>query len=663
MQHSDEFGQIFELGGALGRALPDFTPRKSQRRMAEAVQEALAARARLMVEAGTGTGKTFAYLVPALLSGLRVLISTGTRTLQDQLFTRDLPLVSRAIGRGVKVALLKGRANYLCRHRLLQAGDAPDNAELDLRAAHGGYAPRDNRRGLVAQVSAWAAATRIGDLAELPELTDTHPLRPRISSTRENCLGSRCGEFARCHVFAARRTAAEADIVVVNHHLLLADLALKEDGYGDLLPSADAVILDEAHQIPDLAAQFFGVSLGSRQIETLLHDTRAELRSIAADSLLHAAEQGLLQRLSLLLADLAPRLGVGRWPWEAQAAKLDEHAAELSPLLEEYAQQLEQLDAGEGVAHCAERARLLCSALQRVAFADVDDGARTVEISARSVSLQLLPFDIAPRFTAMLNARPCGWIFTSATLSVGADFSHFANRLGLQEARSLQIASPFDYERQGLLYLPTGMPDPSASDYTAAVCAVAADLVDAGDGGAFVLFTSHRALAHAAQLLRERWGRAAAWPLLVQGEAPREQLLREFRASGHAVLLGTASFWEGVDVKGDALRLVVIDKLPFTSPDDALTRARIQHIRKLGGNAFKEYQLPEAALALKQGVGRLIRSEDDEGVVAICDPRLTARHYGRTLLAALPPLRPSIERDEALRFLRKRRPLRAARVG
>jgi ATP-dependent DNA helicase DinG len=665
MQHSEEatggaLGEVFGAGGVLARALPDFLPRTAQRRMAEAVQLALGSRGRLMVEAGTGTGKTFAYLVPALLSGLRILISTGTRTLQDQLFTRDLPLVSRAIGRGVKVALLKGRANYLCRQRLLQAEDAHASAELDLRGAADG---RKHARGMVAQVMTWAAATRSGDLAELPELPDSHPLRPRISSTRDNCLGSRCPEFSRCHVFAARRTAAEADIVVVNHHLLLADLALKEDGYGDLLPSADAVILDEAHQIPDLAAQFFGVSLGSRQVETLLQDARAELHSIAADSLLQAAERSLQQQLTVLQADLALLLGNGRWAWESRAALLEAHCGDLLRALEEYATQLEQLDAGEGIAHCAGRARLLCAALERIALAGLDEGARTIEINTRSVALQLLPFDIAPRFRALLDARPCGWIFTSATLSVGSDFSHFANRLGLQHAQSLQIASPFDYERQGLLLLPQGMPDPAAPEFSAAVCAQAAALIEAADGGAFLLFTSHRALLRAAQLLRERWGRSSAWPMLVQGEAPREQLLREFRASGHAVLLGTASFWEGVDVKGDALRLVVIDKLPFTSPDDPLTRARIEHIRNSGGNPFRDYQLPEAALALKQGVGRLIRSEDDAGVVAICDPRLTARHYGRTLLAALPPLRPSVDCDEALRFLRRRRPVRPALAG
>jgi ATP-dependent DNA helicase DinG len=665
MQHGgdgqgSELGEVFAGGGALARALPDFLPRVAQRRMAEAVQLTLATRGRLLVEAGTGTGKTFAYLVPALLSGLRILISTGTRTLQDQLFSRDLPLVSRAIGRGVKVALLKGRANYLCRQRLLQSDDAHASAELDLRGAADG---RRHGRGMVAQVVSWAAATRTGDLAELPELPDSHPLRPRISSTRDNCLGSRCAEFSRCHVFAARRTAAEADIVVVNHHLLLADLALKEDGYGDLLPSADAMILDEAHQIPDLAAQFFGISFGTRQVESLLQDARAELHSVAADALLQAAEEALLQQLAALQAQLVPRLGSGRWPWEPQASLLDGHCGQLLRALQDYATQLEQLDAGEGVAQCAGRARVLCACLEGVAFAAREDGARTVEINTRSISLQLLPFDIAPRFRALLDARACGWIFTSATLSVGSDFSHFANRLGLEHAQSLQIASPFDYERQGLLLLPQGMPDPAAPDHTAAVCEQAAALISAADGGAFLLFTSHRALLRAALLLRERWSRGSDWPLLVQGEAPREQLLREFRASGHAVLLGTASFWEGVDVKGDALRLVVIDKLPFTSPDDALTRARIEHIRNSGGNPFRDYQLPEAALALKQGVGRLIRSEDDTGVVAIFDPRLTARHYGRALLAALPPLRPVTDCDEALRFLRARRPARPALAG
>jgi ATP-dependent DNA helicase DinG len=632
--------EVFGPSGPLKRSLPGYTPRRSQLAMAARIANAVAQRAPLVVEAGTGTGKTFAYLVPALLSGKRVLVSTGTRTLQDQLFNKDLPLVAGAIGVPARVALLKGRSNYLCSYRLAQLGQAGQQRSL--------VAPKDRT---LARVERWAMSTRSGDLAEVPDLGDAHPLWPQITSTRENCLGSRCPHIGRCHVVEARKRAIEADVVIVNHHLLLADLALKEDGFGDLLGAADAVIIDEAHQIPDLATQFFGARFGSRQVELLVRDVRQEL------ALLHAPARTLAEELAGVergLAALAEVLrGAPRPEWLAADTPFADAAQAVTEALHALAAGLSEQAREPGIQQTAARATELGARLVQITQAEEHEGARSVELTQRGFSLSLLPFDVAERFAAFTRGTRAAWVFTSATLSVGEDFTHFTSRLGMNDAETLAIASPFDFESQALLYLPPGMPDPASPAHTQAVIDTCVPLLEASAGGAFVLFTSHRALQRAAQLMRERWTELGEFPLLVQGEAPREQLLRTFRESGNAVLLGTASFWEGVDVKGDALRLVVIEKLPFASPDDALTRARIEHLKATGGNAFREYQLPEAALALKQGVGRLIRSETDRGVVAICDPRLIDKPYGRVFRASLPPMPVTRAVDDAEKFLRR----------
>jgi ATP-dependent DNA helicase DinG len=630
-----DLDDVFGPQGPLKRSLPGYTPRRSQIAMADRVARALANRAPLVVEAGTGTGKTFAYLVPALLSGRRVLVSTGTRTLQDQLFSKDLPLVAGAIGVPARVALLKGRSNYLCDYRLRQLGGQRSFAGA--------------RDRTLARVERWATATRTGDLAEVPGLSDAHPLWPQVTSTRDNCLGARCPQIGRCHVVEARRRAAESDIVIVNHHLLLADLALKEDGFGDLLGTADAIIIDEAHQIPDLATQFFGARFGSRQVELLVRDARQEMAQARVD-----APDGELTAVEKALAALAEVLRVTPRPdWLAADTPLADAAGSLSQSLRGLAAALDDRSREPGVAQSAARATELAARLDAITQAEEHEGARSVELTQRGFSLSLLPFDVAPRFAAMAGGTRASWVFTSATLSVGEDFTHFTARLGMQEAETLAIPSPFDFESQALLYLPPKLPDPASPAHTVAVVDVAVPLIEASAGGAFVLFTSHRALQRAADLLRAQWATLGDYPLLVQGEAPREQLLRSFRESGNAVLLGTASFWEGVDVKGDALRLVVIEKLPFASPDDALTRARIEHLKATGGNAFREYQLPEAALALKQGVGRLIRSETDRGVVVICDPRLVDKPYGRVFRASLPPMPVTRVAHEAESFLRR----------
>jgi ATP-dependent DNA helicase DinG len=660
---------IFGQGGPLERALPDFRVRREQLRMAERVAAALEGRETVVVEAGTGTGKTFAYLVPAMLSGTRVLISTGTRTLQDQLYSKDLPLVSAALGRPARVALLKGRANYLCRYRLAAAAAMSEQLTMIDGKAGG---PRASR-AMLTRIARWARTTGSGDLAEVGGLSDSHPVWAQVTSTRETCLGQRCPEISRCHVALARREALDADIVIVNHHLLLADLALKEDGFGDLLGSADAVILDEAHQIPDLATQFFGASVSSRQIESLLKDVQLELRKRPAGSAApREADPGVLadhqRRVEEDLRELrASGLPAGsavaatRMAWTGHSARFGDVAHELSESLGQLGDQLAALDDDAAITQLAARAADLAANLSRIAATDELEGARAIEVTARGITLSLMPFDISARFRALIEARRGAWIFTSATLSLGEEFGHFTGRLGIAECSTLRIDSPFDHERQSLLYLPERMPEPRSPDYVAAVIDTALPLIEAAGGGAFVLFTSHRALAQGAALVRARWDGATPHRLFVQGEAPRERLLQEFREDGNGVLLGTASFWEGVDVKGEALRLVVIEKLPFASPDDPLVRARIEHLNATGANAFRDYQLPEAALALKQGAGRLIRSEDDYGVVVICDPRMLARSYGRVFLAALPPMTVTQDPDEVRRFLRKHAPRPASR--
>ncbi len=651
---------ILGADGPLTRLLPAFRPRPAQQQMAARVDAALRAREILLVEAGTGTGKTYAYLVPALLSGLRILISTGTRTLQDQLFHRDLPLLAAALGRPARVALLKGRSNYLCRARLADIGRQEQLLPVSADA-------------LLARIRDWSAGTRSGDLAELPEFSDTHPLRADITSTRDNCSGTRCSEIGRCHVFEARRAAMEADIVVVNHHLLLADMALKEEGFGDLLPSVDAVVLDEAHQLPDLASEFFGVSVSSRQFELLLADLRRELGA-AGIALRESAR--LCAQLERPLAAAQATLGRAERHLSWRELREDARAAlrALQHSSRELAAQLDAPGAQPGLQACGVRARALALGLGQIideapeqGGADIDTdtdtdaagagatvsvaGARTVTTYARGFALRLLPYEIARRFQAQLTQAGNAWIFTSATLAVGDDFSHFASRLGLDEAATLRFDSPFDFSRQALLYLPRGLPQPSDPAYGDAVIDLAQPLIAGADGGAFVLFTSHRALRHAAQRLAGAL--PAELPLLVQGTAPREQLLRRFRASGRAVLLGTASFWEGVDVQGPALRLVIIDKLPFASPEDPVVRARIEYLTAQGANAFRDYQLPEAVLALKQGVGRLIRSEQDHGVVVICDPRMSERGYGRIFRASLPPMATTHSGEVTLQRLRE----------
>jgi len=632
---------VFAGSGPLARVLDGYRPRRDQQAMAEAVADALDARSQLVVEAGTGIGKTFAYLVPALFSGRHVIVSTATRTLQDQIFHRDLPLLARALGQPVRTALLKGRANYLCRHRLALALAAPEIEGLDR-----------SRRRLLARIERWGRQTIAGDIGELESVPEQDAIWPVATSTRDNCLGQPCPEFAACHVVRARREAQAAQLVVVNHHLLLADMALREEGFGELLPGADAVILDEAHQFPEIAAQFFGLRVGERALKALGRDALAELTRAG---LLEAGARGLLAEVERATESLGRSLaGLGdRIDWAALPDAVPEGAADLRAALGALAEAFESpaLESA-GVRQCGRRAREAGERLGGILEPGEDTGIRWAETGARSWSLEFTPFEVAERLKAQVEARPCAWVYTSATLAVGSDFSHFTRRVGAEGARTLLLPSPFDYESMSRLYLPAGLPDPAAPGYTAAVIAAALPLIRAAGGRSFVLFTSHRSLAEGARVLRAELSSADPFPVLVQGEAPRDVLLRRFRELGNAVLLGTSSFWEGVDVRGPSLSLVVIDKLPFAPPDDPVLKARLEGLKRTGHNGFKDYQLPQAVLALKQGVGRLIRDPADFGVVLLADPRLVTRSYGRAFLASLPPMTVTRDAAEAAAFLR-----------
>ncbi|MDH3840238.1 MAG: ATP-dependent DNA helicase [Chromatiales bacterium] len=631
-----DIDSLFDHDGPLARTVRGYAPRPAQQQMAVRVDAAIAARETCVVEAGTGTGKTFAYLVPALLSGRKVIVSTATKTLQEQLFRRDLPTVAGALGMPVAVALLKGRANYLCWHRLALAQES----------ARFSAAATDSR---LTEIGEWARVTRTGEISEIGTISEASSLWPRITSTAENCLGQRCDDYQRCFVVEARREAMEADIVIVNHHLLLADMALREEGFASLLPGADAVIVDEAHQFPDIAMEFFGIAAGSRQLLRLVEDSTAEglklLGGGRLDEDLAAVEQAVRN------ARLALNNWTGRRDWReiAQAAPA---IGEVGERLDSLASTLDGLGEGSpGIAACARRAAKMAARWRDIEKEEEVDGLRWVDIARNGFTLNLTPLDIAGNLQEFFDARPCAWIFTSATLAVGKDFDFYKRRIGIGAADELQLESPFDFKQRSLLYLPAGMPDPASREYTRAVVEQALPLLTAGNGGAFLLFTSHRALREAADILRTATAGKNDWPILVQGEAPRERLLNRFREHGNAVLLGTSSFWQGVDVRGDALRLVVIDKLPFSPPDEPVTRARIEALRREGGNPFREHQLPEAALNLKQGVGRLIRDVTDTGVAMLCDPRLSSRAYGRLFLSSLPPMPRTTACDEAAGFL------------
>jgi ATP-dependent DNA helicase DinG len=617
--------RAFALLGAQGpfaKAVDGFRPRVAQQEMAQAIEHCIETRAQLIAEAGTGTGKTYAYLVPALISGKKTIISTGTKALQDQLYHRDLPQVRRTLGLSdVKLALLKGRANYVCLHRLE-------------RTIKDGVTQRELLNEL-RRVREWVPKSQSGDRAEIPGLAEDAAIWPLVTSNAENCLGTECAFWDECYVVKARRRAQSADLVVVNHHLLFSDMAIRREGFGEVLPGAQVYVLDEAHQIADSATSFFSTSLGYRQILELARDAIAEA-AVATGALASVREPAdLLEktlkdfRLSLNpYAAKAPLLPVLEEP--AVQIALDNMSVALTDLAEVLGTQAERSD---GLKSCAARADELQLRLKTIC-SDAPDEVRWYELFTVGFALHATPLDVAGPLGEFREKTGAAWIYTSATLAVGEDFRHFQHETGAFDAETLRLDSPFDFARQALLYRPKIPIEPTQEGYTQAILEAALPVLEASQGRAFMLFTSHRALREAAEFLVGK----ISFPLFVQGHAPRGQLLAAFQKSGNGVLLGAASFWEGVDVPGEALSVVIIDKLPFRQIGDPVLEAKLDDIRARGGNPFAHYQLPQAVLALKQGVGRLIRTVTDRGVLMLCDPRLHSKAYGRTFLHSLPPM-------------------------
>jgi len=603
MQHIDSISEVLGSDGPIAANLSNFAPRSEQQHLAEAIFRTLEKGDVLVGEAGTGIGKTFAYLVPAILSGHRIIVSTGTRHLQDQLYYNDLPLVNRALATGVSTCLLKGRANYLCKHRLQRA------------MRHPVLMDQQHQKHLRI-IADWSGRTKHGDISEVIGVPEDSLVWGFIVSNDEFCSKHEFDDLADCYIHKARKRAQESDIVVVNHHLLCADLALKELGFGELLPSANGFVIDEAHQLPDIAAQFFGRKLSSRQLLDLARDTVGEQLHEAPDC---RELRELAQELETGVRHfrLAFAIEPGRGPW-VNVCKDVQHADTLKQFVDNEAN-----------------------------FEHV----HWYETFRSGFSLNMTPMTVARPFQRAMEAMTSSWVFTSATLAVGGDFSHFKGQLGLEEVNELQVDSPFDYRHNALLYLPENVPEPQHRDYTRRIIEEVLPVLEASGGRAFLLFTSHRALQEAASLLEGK----VNYPILKQGQMPKRELIEAFQSVGNAVLLGTSSFWEGVDVRGEALSLVVIDKLPFGSPGDPVMSARIDHMKQGGGNPFFEYQLPQAAIALKQGVGRLIRDVTDSGVLVLCDPRIRSREYGEVFITSLPPMPITRDLEEVEDFYRAER--------
>jgi len=621
--------QIFQQDGALAQAIQGFSMRKQQLEMALAIESAIQNNQQLVAEAGTGTGKTFAYLVPALLSGGKVIISTGTKTLQDQLFNRDLPNVRDALKVPVTVAMLKGRANYVCHYHLERAG------------LEGRFASREDAKYLQV-VKQFAEHTQTGDKAELTDVPESATIWQNVTSTRDNCLGQDCQHYKDCFVMEARKKALAADIVVVNHHLFFADVMLRDEGVTELLPSANTVIFDEAHQLPEVAGLFFGEDVSTSQLIELARDSTVAYLSVAKDCTALGDAIPVLEKackdFRLVFQYEGSRMPVQK----ALSLKNFESAFfELQTALSQITQVLETQAARDPMLEkCWQRGEALLVQLDSWIKATNANLVRWVEVFTQSVQLHATPLSVADGFGKQLNAQPRAWIFTSATLAVKSDFSHYQAQMGLHGAQTGYWQSPFDYERQALLYAPANMPDPNSSAYAAAVAAVSLPVIQASKGRAFVLCTSLRAMREVHALLKEAFAEnGMEYPLLMQGDSTRTELLDRFRAHGNAVLVGSQSFWEGVDVRGEALSCVIIDKLPFAPPDDPVLSARIDKMNEEGKNAFMEYQLPYSVITLKQGAGRLIRDEQDRGVLVICDPRLITKPYGRRIWQSLPPFR------------------------
>ena len=637
MKLSEKITDAFSPEGTLSQNIHGFRPRDAQLEMAQAVGRAVKFAKSAVIEAGTGTGKTFAYLVPALLSGKKTIISTGSKNLQDQLFNRDLPTIQKALKYKGKVALLKGRANYLCLERLDQViamgvvGDKSVLADL-------------------AKVRKWHTGTKTGDLSECITIAEDSPILPQLVSTAESCLGSDCPNYKECYVVQARRKALEADVVVVNHHLFCADMAVKETGFGELIPDAELIIFDEAHQLPDIASQYFGQSLTSRQLFDICKDSnivyRTELKDLAQLGKASDHLQKVVQDFRLLLGDGNKRGNLREILQDPKVvegfAKLNENIDFLSEVVKKSLGRSETLD------KIFERLAEVKAQLKRLGDTSVVGYCYWYEINGRSFGLHITPLTVADKFGEQIRANQVGWIFTSATLEVGGKFDHFCQRLGIENAEQMVLQSPFDYAQQSLLCVPRYLPDTNKSHTLTELGQLLKPVIEANNGRCFLLCTSYFMMRGLADFLREQ----SSLSVLLQGETSKSRLLEKFIAEPNSVLVATQSFWEGIDVRGDALSLVIIDKLPFTAPDEPLLKARMEDCKLQGGDPFNDIQIPEAVITLKQGVGRLIRDVTDRGAVIICDSRLVMRQYGSTFLKSLPPSKRTRDLEKVVEFLK-----------
>lgn len=647
-KYDAEIDRLFSAGGPLAPSVGAFSPRRSQTEMAKSIAHAIAGQKTLIAEAGTGTGKTFAYLVPALLWGGKTIVSTGTKNLQDQLFLRDIPTVRSALRAPVSVALLKGRSNYVCHYH------------LERTLNNGRMTSRDDV-GHLREISRFIKMTNSGDKAELTKVPENATIWNLVTSTRDTCMGAECQYYQDCFVMKARREAQQADVVVVNHHLFFADVALKDTGVAELLPSANTIIFDEAHQLPDTATLFFGQTVSTSQILELCRDVLAEglaharggpdwakvVTAVekAARDLRLAFPQDIMR---LALAQIMPSSD-----FFPALATLKEQLAAMIDVLEDQAARAESIE------QCRVRAVELAAGVDawkaetKGKVVEGDQAVLWVEAFSSSLQLHKTPLSIAPIFSNQREGTPRSWIFTSATLAVKNDFKHFSSQMGLEGEEAKNWPSPFNYEQQGLLYVPNGLPEPNAFGYTDAVVDSALPVIEAAGGRTFFLCTTIRAVKHVAERLRTEFAaRGLDFPLFVQGERGRTELLDSFRSAGNAVLVGSQSFWEGVDVRGDALSLVIIDKMPFAPPDDPVLAARIDVMEKQGMNGFMHHTLPEAIINLKQGAGRLIRDETDRGVLMICDPRIITKSYGRRVWQSLPPFKRTRVQAEVIEFFK-----------
>ncbi|SHO58328.1 hypothetical protein VQ7734_04100 [Vibrio quintilis] len=616
---------IFSAGGALSQAIPGFQARQAQIDMAKAVAQAITDQSQLVVEAGTGTGKTFAYLIPALMSGKKVIVSTGSKNLQEQLFHRDLPLMIKALSFFGQVSLLKGRANYLCFERLNRQIMESHSPEVD-----------EQRFSQLIQVREWSSATQTGDLGECEVLPEDSPVISTITSTNDNCIGRECPSFQDCFVSKARKKAMDADVVVVNHHLFLADLALKETGFGELIPEADIFIFDEAHQLPDIASQYFGQSLTSRQVTELAKDIEIGYRTEAKDM---RQLQKVSEKLTHTALDIRVCLGEtgqrGNWRDMITQPRIKDAVQRLEESLD-FADEVLKIALGRSqlLDSAFERITLIKARLKRVCDVSIPGYSYWFDTTQRHFGLHITPLSVAEKFREQMAMKSGAWIFTSATLAVNDDFSHFSHRLGLEPSQQFSLPSPFDYQTQARLCVPRYLPEPNSPGMADKLVEMLTPVIRQNQGRCFFLCTSH----HMMRELGERFREALELPVLLQGETSKRKTLAEFMSLGNALLVATGAFWEGIDVRGDALSCVIIDKLPFTAPDDPLLKARIEDCRLQGGDPFDQVQLPEAVITLKQGVGRLIRDTQDKGALIICDNRLVTRDYGRVFLASLPSI-------------------------